>query len=148
MENQTYKLGFLCIIGIAHLPETLEELKKKFEEELLEQKTTKAEEDFKNEVLTKVVDSALVDIPDVLVDEETQTMIEDFRNRLSQQGFTLEQYFQITGQSLDELSAQMRVDALGKVKVRLVLDALANAEKIEVKAEDVEEEYATIAKNY
>ena len=128
--------------------ETLEDLKKKFEEELLEQKTTKAEEDFKNEVLTKVVDSALVEIPDVLVDEETQTMIDDFRNRLSQQGFTLEQYFQITGQSLEELSAQMRVDALGKVKVRLVLDALANAEKIEVKAEDVEEEYATIAKNY
>lgn len=128
--------------------ETLEDLKKKFEEELLEQKTTKAEEDFKNEVLTKVVDSASVEIPDVLVDEETQTMIEDFRNRLSQQGFTLEQYFQITGQSLEELSAQMRVDALGKVKVRLVLDALANAEKIEVKAEDVEEEYATIAKNY
>lgn len=128
--------------------ETLEDLKKKFEEELLEQKTTKAEEDFKNEVLTKVVDSASVEIPDVLVDEETQTMIDDFRNRLSQQGFTLEQYFQITGQSLEELSAQMRVDALGKVKVRLVLDALANAEKIEVKAEDVEEEYATIAKNY
>ena len=128
--------------------ETLEDLKKKFEEELLEQKTTKAEEDFKNEVLTKVVDSALVEIPDVLVDEETQTMIDDFRNRLSQQGFTLEQYFQITGQSLEELSAQMRVDALGKVKVRLVLDALANAEKIEVKAEDIEEEYATIAKNY
>ena len=94
------------------------------------------------------MDSALVEIPDVLVDEETQTMIDDFRNRLSQQGFTLEQYFQITGQSLEELSAQMRVDALGKVKVRLVLDALANAEKIEVKAEDVEEEYATIAKNY
>jgi trigger factor len=128
--------------------ETLEDLKKKFEEELLEQKTTKADEDFKNEVLTKVVDSATVEIPDVLVDEETQTMIEDFRNRLSQQGFTLEQYFQITGQNLEELSAQMRVDALGKVKVRLVLDALANAEKIEVKAEDIEEEYATIAKNY
>lgn len=128
--------------------ETLEDLKKKFEEELLEQKTTKAEEDFKNEVLSKVVDSATVDIPDVLVDEETETMIEDFRNRLSQQGFSLEQYFQITGQNLEELSTQMRVDALGKVKVRLVLDALANAEKIEVKAEDVEEEYAKIAQNY
>lgn len=127
---------------------TLEDLKKAFEEELLEQKKTQVEEDFNNAILTKVVDGSSVEIPDVLVDEETQTMVEDFRQRLQQQGFSLEQYSQITGQSLDDLKAQMRVDALGKVKVRLILDAIAKKENLSVNEADIEEEYAKIAQTY
>lgn len=127
---------------------TLEDLKKAFEEELLEQKKTQVEEDFNNAILTKVVDGSSVEIPDVLVDEETQTMVDDFRQRLQQQGFSLEQYSQITGQSLDDLKAQMRVDALGKVKVRLILDAIAKKENLSVNEADIEEEYAKIAQTY
>ena len=127
---------------------TLEDLKKAFEEELLEQKKTKVEEDFNNAILTKVVDASTVEIPDVLVDEETETMVEDFRQRLQQQGFSLEQYTQITGQSLDDLKGQMRIDALGKVKVRLILDAIAKQEKLSVSDADIEDEYAKIAQTY
>lgn len=127
---------------------TLEDLKKAFEEELLEQKKTKVEEDFNNAILTKVVDASTVEIPDVLVDEETETMVEDFRQRLQQQGFSLEQYTQITGQSLDDLKGQMRIDALGKVKVRLILDAIAKQEKLSVSDTDIEDEYAKIAQTY
>lgn len=128
--------------------DTLEALRAKFEEELTAQKTEKAEEDYNNEILTKVVDGSTVDIPDVLVDEETQTMVEDFRQRLQGQGFSLEQYSQITGQTLEDLKTQMRVDALGKVKVRLVLDAIAVKEAIETTAEEIEAEYAKIAQTY
>ncbi len=127
---------------------TLDELKAKFEEELKEQKAIKVEEDYKNEVLTKVVDGASVEIPDALVEQETDTMLQDFAHRLQQQGFTLEQYSQITGQDAAALRAQMAADALGKVKVRLVLNAIANAEKIEVSADEIEEEYKNVATTY
>ena len=127
---------------------TLEALKAKFEEDLKAEKEIKVDEDYKNEVLTKVMDNASVEIPDALVDQETDTMVQDFQARLQQQGFTLEQYSQITGQDMAALRAQMSQDALGKVKVRLVLHAIADAEKIEVSADEIEEEYKKVAEQY
>lgn len=127
---------------------TLEDLTAKIKEELTSQKEIKVDEDYKNEVLTKVMDNASVEIPDVLVQQETDTMLQDFQARLQQQGFTLEQYTQITGQDTKALREQMAQDALGKVKVRLVLHAIAEAEKIEVSADEIEEEYKKVAEQY
>ena len=131
-----------------HDVDTLEGLKVHFEEELLENKQTKANQDFDNALLTKVVEGSEIDVPQVLIDDETQTMLEDFANRLSQQGFSLKQYTEITGQSTDDLRTQMRIDAESKVKVRLVLDAVAQAEEIKVLADEIEKEYAQIAETY
>ncbi len=128
--------------------DTLEALTAKFEEELKAEKATKVEEDYKNEVLTKVMDNATVEIPDVLIDQETDTMVQDFQARLQQQGFSLEQYSQITGQDMAALREQMRMDALGKVKVRLVLHAIAEKEAIEVSAEEIEAEYKNVSEQY
>ncbi len=131
-----------------HDVDTLEGLKAHFEEELLANKQTKANQDFDNALLTKVVEGSEIDVPQVLIDDETQTMLEDFANRLSQQGFSLKQYTDITGQSADDLRAQMRIDAESKVKVRLVLDAVAQAEDIKVLADEIENEYKQIAETY
>ena len=131
-----------------HDVDTLEGLKAHFEEELLENKQTKANQDFDNALLTKVVEGSEIDVPQVLIDDETQTMLEDFANRLSQQGFSLKQYTEITGQSTDDLRTQMRIDAESKVKVRLVLDAVAQAEEIKVLADEIEKEYVQIAETY
>lgn len=127
---------------------TLDELKAKFEEELKAQKEVKVEEDYKNEILSKVMDAAQVEIPEVLIDQETDTLVQDFTHRLQQQGFSLEQYSQITGQDTQALRTQMRVDALGKVKVRLVLNEIAKVEAISASADEIEEEYKSIATNY
>lgn len=131
-----------------HDTNTLEALRAHLEEDLLEDREKKVDEDFNNAILTAVVDSSNVDVPDILVDEETETMVEDFKQRLQSQGFSLEQYTQITGQTIEDLKVQMRVDALGKVKVRLVLDAVAQAEAITASDEEVEAEYGKIAEAY
>jgi len=131
-----------------HDTKTLADMREHLEEDLQKEKETKAEEDFNNAILSAVVDGSSVDVPDVMVEEETETMVEDFKNRLQQQGFSMDQYAQITGQTLDDLKAQMRVDAGGKVKVRLVLDAIASKEAFEIKAEEVDAEYAKIAETY
>jgi trigger factor len=128
--------------------DSLDALKAKFEKDILADKAKKAEDDYNNALLTRVVESSTLEVPAVLVDDETQTMLEDFANRLQQQGFSLKQYTEITGQTEDDLRAQMRIDAEGKVKVRLVLDAVAKAENITVTHEEIDNEYKTIAETY
>lgn len=128
--------------------DSLDALKAKFETDILADKQKKAEDDYNNALLTSVVEASTLDVPAVLVDDETQTMLEDFANRLQQQGFSLKQYTEITGQTEDDLRAQMRIDAESKVKVRLVLDAVAKAENISVTHEEIDNEYKTIAETY
>jgi trigger factor len=128
--------------------DTLEALKAKFESDILSDKQKKAEDDYNNALLTSVVEGSVLEVPHVLIDDETTTMLEDFANRLQQQGFSLKQYTEITGQTEDDLRAQMHIDAEGKVKVRLVLDAVAKAENITVTHEEIDNEYKTIAETY
>ena len=131
-----------------HGTETLADLRAHIEEDLLEEKTAKAQDAFGNELLTRIVDATEIEIPEVLIEEETDTLVEDFKNRIAQQGFNFEQFTQITGQTEKELREQMRLDAAGKVKVRLILDQIAKEEKIEVTPEEVELEYGAIAQQY
>ena len=131
-----------------HNTETMKELLEHLEAHLREDKEAEAEEKFTNEVLTKVVDGSTLEVPASLVQEETNRMVEDFAARLKQQGFTMEQFSQITGQTEAQLREQMTPDAAGKVKVRLVLDAIANAENLSATDDEVEAEYTKIATDY
>lgn len=131
-----------------HGTETLADLRMHLEEHLLEEKQHKADDEFGNTLLTKIVDASEVEIPDVLIEEETDSLVADFKNRISQQGFSFEQFTQITGQKEEELREQMKVDAANKVKVRLVLDAIASEEKLEVASDEIEAEYNAIAQAY
>jgi len=131
-----------------HGTETIADLRAHLEEDLLEEKTQNADVEFGNQLLTKVVEASEVDIPDVLIEEETDSLVADFKNRISQQGYTMELFTQITGQNEAELRVQMKADATNKVKVRLVLDAVATAEKLDVTSEEIVQEYDAIAKAY
>ena len=128
--------------------ETLADLKSKFETELLAEKSKKAEDDANNQLLTLVVDASEVDIPEILIEEETDSLLEDFQRRIESQGFNMEQFSQITGQKESDLREQMKVDAANKVKVRLVLDEIAKQENIGFTDEEIEHEYQEIASAY
>ncbi len=131
-----------------HNTETMKDLLEHLEAHLREDKEAEAEEKFTNEVLTKVVEGATLEVPQSLINEETDRMVEDFAARLKQQGFTMEQFSQITGQTEAQLREQMTPDAAGKVKVRLVLDAIANQENLSATDEEVEAEYTKIGTDY
>jgi len=128
--------------------ETLADLKSKFETELLVEKSKKAEDDANNQLLTLVVDASEVDIPEILIEEETDSLLEDFQRRIESQGFNMEQFSQITGQKESDLREQMKVDAANKVKVRLVLDEIAKQENIGFTDEEIEHEFQEIAAAY
>lgn len=128
--------------------ETLEAFKEYSRKNLEESKKNQAEQKFENEILTAVTENAEVEIPQVMIEEETDSLVRDFEQRLQSQGFGLEQFKQVTGQTDEMIREEMGKDAFNKVKVRLVLEAIAAEEKIEISEEDVNSELENIANMY
>ena len=127
---------------------TTEQFEEFLKENIKKQKEADSERNYANECIAKVVENATVEVPQIMVDEEVDRMVEDFKNRLAQQGFSFEMYTQMTGTDEEAIRGQMATDAVNQVKSRLVLDAVANAEGIEISEERIEEEYKTIAARY
>lgn len=128
--------------------ETVDAYREFAHKNLEETKTREANQKFENEVLTAIVEAAEVEIPDVMVEEETDNLVRDFEQRLQAQGFGLDQFLQITGNTKEGIREEMSQDAYNKVKVRLVLEAIAAAESLEVSEEDIEKELNNIAEMY
>ena len=101
-----------------------------------------------NQLLTAVTDASTVEIPEVMVEAETENMLEDFKNRLAQQGIDYNMYLQMVQQEESSIKEEMAKDAYNKVKVRLVLTQIAKQEGIEVSEEEIEAEYNSIATQY
>lgn len=128
--------------------ETLDAYKEYTRKNLEETKTREANQKFENDILSAVCDAAEVEIPDVMVEEETENLVRDFSQRLQSQGFGMEQFLQMTGNTEEGIREEMSKDAFNKVKVRLVLEAISTEEKIEVSDADVEKELETISTTY
>ncbi|MBO1002627.1 trigger factor [Pseudogracilibacillus auburnensis] len=128
--------------------ETLEELKAKKKEELQKEKEQTAENNKREQLIEQVTDKAEVDIPEAMIDTELDQMMKEFEQRLQMQGMNLENYFQFSGQSEDELKEQMKNDAEKRVKTNLTLEAILDAEEIEVSEEDIDAELTEMAKLY
>ena len=127
---------------------TVDEYKENLRKQLAESKATEAENVQKKEAITKATDNAKVDIPDAMIKTEEDRMLQEFAQRLQQQGLNLETYFQISGQSEEDLRGQMKEDAEQRVKTNLTLAAIADAENIEASDEDVEKELETMSSQF
>lgn len=128
--------------------ETLDAYKEYTRKNLETSKANQAEQKFENELLTAICDSASVEIPQIMIDDETDSMVRDFAQRLQYQGMSLDQYYQFTGQNEEMIRGEMSKDAYNKVKVRLVLEAIAAEEKLEVSEEEINKEIENIAGMY
>lgn len=89
-----------------------------------------------------------MDIPDAMVDTQVNRMVEDFAQRLQQQGLSVEQYFQYTGMTADKIMDEMKPEAVKRIQSRLVLEAVVKAENIETSEEDFEAELKKMAEAY
>lgn len=127
---------------------TVDEYREKLRKDLEEAKVNQAEATEKEEAITKATDNAKVDIPEAMINTELDRMMQEFEQRISQQGLNLELYYQFSGQSEEELKAQMKEDAEKRVKTNLTLRAIADAENIEVSDADVEAEFAKMSEQF
>ncbi|HJE00762.1 trigger factor [Staphylococcus auricularis] len=128
--------------------DSVDEYKENLRNHLAEHKATDAENTQKEEAITKATDNATVDIPDAMIETETNRMLQEFAQRLQQQGLNLETYFQLSGQNEDQLKEQMKDDAHERVKTNLTLTAIANAENIEASDEDIDSELDKMSQQF
>jgi trigger factor len=128
--------------------ETLDELKAKIKQRLEEAKKNEAETTLRNTLVEKAAENAEIDIPEVMVKNETDRMLKEFEQRLQMQGLNLELYYQFSGQDEAALREQMKEDAEKRVRVSLTLEAIAKAENIEVTEEDINKELEEMSNMY
>ena len=128
--------------------ETLDEYKADLKKKLTEDKEKQAKAAREDAAIEAVIADSKMEIPDAMVDTQKRQMAEDFAQRLRMQGLSIEQYFQFTGLTADKLLEQMTPQALKRIQSRLVLEAVAKAENIEVSDEDIENEYKKMAEQY
>lgn len=128
--------------------ESLEALKEKRKEELQKEKEQAAENKKREQLIEKVTENAEIDIPEAMIDTELDQMMREFEQRLQMQGMTIENYFQFSGQSEEELKEQMKNDAELRVKTNLTLEAILEAEELEVSEEDIDAELTEMADLY
>ncbi|HWQ78239.1 MAG TPA: trigger factor [Anaerovoracaceae bacterium] len=128
--------------------DTLEELKKDSREKLEKAAESRAEYEAKNAVLEKVYEANEVEIPDVMVEDQIDEMTQEFDQQLRYQGLDLQKYFEYVQKDPKEFRNELRQDAYKKVRTRLVVEAVADAEKLEASDEDIEAELKAMADQY
>ena len=128
--------------------DTLEEYKADVKAKIKEQKAADGKSNQEDQAVEQAVKNAEYEIPQPMIETQTTQMVEDFAQRIQSQGITLEQYFQFTGLTAEKMMEDMRPQAIKRIETRLVLEAVAKAENIEITDEKIDEELAKMAESY
>ena len=128
--------------------DTLDEYKKDVEKKLAEKKEIEANSKNEDAVVAKVVENASMEIPDKMIDAQAENMVQDMARRMQSQGLSLDMYLKYTGMTVEQMKEQARPDAEKRIRTRLVLEAVAKAENIQISDEKVDEEVAKMAEAY
>ena len=128
--------------------DTLAEYKEDVKKKLTEKKEKEARTAKENAAVDKAIENAQMDIPELMTKTECRQMMDDFSRRMQQQGLSMEQYFQFTGQSMDKMMEDMKPQALKRIQTRLVLEKVPEAENIQPSEEEITEEIQKMADAY
>ncbi|MCH4166595.1 MAG: trigger factor [Megasphaera sp.] len=128
--------------------DSVDELKADIRKRLESRASLQALEKYNGEVLKTVVDNAETDIPQVMIDDKVDQMIEELSMKLETQRMTMDDYLKYMNQDMDKLKEHYAAPAKENVKMDLVLEAVAKAEDIEVKDIDLQAEIITMAQNF
>ena len=128
--------------------DTLEEYKNDIRDRLTKQREKAADADVENQLVEAIIDKVEATIPDEMVENEVDEIINSFAYRLQSQGLKLETYLKYTGQTTDDLRVQYKPQAERQVKVRLGLEKIAELENIQITEEETAAEFKRLAEAY
>ena len=128
--------------------DTMEEYKKDLTEKLQAEKIEAAKTADEDKVVAKVIENATMEIPDQMVEEQVNGMVNDYARRLESQGITFKQYVEITGMTAEKIGEQMKPQAIKRIQTRLVLEAVVKAENIQADDAAVEEQFDKMAEDF
>lgn len=127
---------------------TVEELKADIKNKLEVAAAEKAVHEFRNETIKQAVENAVVDIPEIMVEDRISKMIEDLGANLESRGMKLEDYMKYMNADMNALRQNYHESALVGVKTDMLMEAIVRTEEIEVSVEEIDAEIGVIAKGY
>lgn len=128
--------------------ETVKDYKDSVRSDLEVDKLNEARGKKQDEAIAKVVENAKFEVPEEIFETEQKLIIRDYQQRLAMQGLSWDSYMQYTGLTIDKMMEQVRPQAEDRIKSRIVLEAVAKAEGINVTDEDRQKEYESMAEAY
>ena len=128
--------------------DTLEEYRKDLNKKVKERKENQAKATKDQEAIEKFIEKVEVVIPDGMIDEEVEKMVEEMNANLSYQGLNIDQYLQYMGITLEDYKKEMRVQAEKRIKLNLGLEAVAKEEKVEVSDEEIDAKIKELSAQY
>ncbi|RHR01624.1 trigger factor [Clostridium sp. AF20-17LB] len=128
--------------------DTMEEYKKDLSEKLHAEKIEAAKTADEDKIVAKVIENATMEIPDQMVEEQVNGMVNDYARRLESQGISFKQYVEITGMTAEKIGEQMKPQAIKRIQTRLVLEAVVKAENIQADDAAVEKQFDKMAADF
>ena len=125
-----------------------EALEKQTEENLMARKETEAENKYMDALLEAAAKTTEVDIPEVMIEDEINRMMEQYKENLSMQGITIEQFYKFTNSDENALKDQMKDEANKRVLYRLMLEEIAKKEKFEINDEEANKKAEELSAKY
>ena len=128
--------------------DTLDELKASKREELQKAAEARAEDQMKNSVIEKIFEANDIDVPDVMVEEEIDSSLQQFDQQLRVQGMDLNTYVQYMGEDMNKFRESIREDAFKKTKTRMIVAKIVDQEEFDVTDDEIHEYLEDMAKQY
>lgn len=128
--------------------DTIAEYKEDLKKKLAENKEEALKREREETVIGKIIENAQMDIPEQMVEAQTRQMTQEFAQRLSSQGLSIDQYMQFTGLTPQKMIEELKPQALKRIQSRLVLEAVVAAENIETSEDELNKEIENMASMY
>lgn len=128
--------------------ETVDQLNTYTKENIEKRKKANAEREAEQNLIDQLVEKVEVEIPEVMVKSELDSMVQSYETSLMQQGISLTQYLQIMGQTADQLRDSLKEDAIKRIKTNLGLSEIAKLENVQVEDADIDEELKKMSEMY
>lgn len=127
---------------------TLDEYKASIAGKLAEQKTERAKQLQGDKLLDAAVANCTMEVPQVMYDNKIDSMMEEFAQNITQQGLSMDLYYQYMGTSEEEMRAQFKDTCVKSVDARLMLETIAKEENLTISKEDLDAEIVRYAESY
>lgn len=116
--------------------------------QVAQQKKAMADQQIEDQVLGKILEEAQVALPDAMVESEANICVQQFAAEISAQSMSIDQFCQQTGKTLESIREEMKPLARRRIQLRLVLSAIAEAEQLEVSAEELNGYWDQMSQQY
>ena len=125
-----------------------EALEAQVKENITAQKDKEAEDKYIDSLLAKIAENTEIDVPETMVNDETDRMVDSFAEHITMQGISIEQFYKFTNSTKETLKEQYKEEATKRIKYRLILDEIIKEEKITATDEEIDLKIEEIATKY